>query len=122
MGFSCNGGGWKDANQNVFPDWVEIDFNATKSIDRVVVCSLQDNTASPVEPALATAFTLYGAVDFTVQGFDGTNWVTLGTVTGNNLVKRAVSFMPFTTDRIRVNVNNALSGWSRLTEIEAWGY
>ena len=62
----------------------------------------------------------FGAVDFTVQGWDGSTWVTLGTVTGNNLVKRPVSFIARSTDRIRVNVTNALSGWSRLVEIEAW--
>jgi hypothetical protein len=37
------------------------------------------------------------------------------------LVKRTVSFAAFTTDRIRVNITNALASYSRLTEIEAWG-
>jgi hypothetical protein len=47
--------------------------------------------------------------------------VTLATVSGNNLVKRTVTFAAFTTDRIRVNVTGALNGYSRITEIEAWG-
>jgi hypothetical protein len=42
-------------------------------------------------------------------------------VTGNNLVKRSVNFTPYTTDRIRITVNNALNGYSRITEVEAWG-
>ena len=42
-------------------------------------------------------------------------------VSGNNLVKRAVSFTPTLTDRIRINVTGALSGYSRITEVEAWG-
>jgi hypothetical protein len=32
-----NGGGWNDATANAFPDWVEIDFNGSKTIDRVIV-------------------------------------------------------------------------------------
>jgi hypothetical protein len=42
-------------------------------------------------------------------------------VSGNNLVKRTVNFAAFTTDRIRVNINNASASYSRITEIEAWG-
>ncbi len=45
----------------------------------------------------------------------------LRSVSGNNLVKRAVTFPPFTTNRIRVNVTNALMQYSRLVEVEAWG-
>jgi hypothetical protein len=46
--------------------------------------------------------------------------VTLGTVTGNNLVKRTVSFSAYTTDRIRVLATAGAGGFSRITEIEAW--
>jgi hypothetical protein len=45
----------------------------------------------------------------------------LGTVTGNSLVKRTVSFSPFTTDRIRINVTAARNIWSLITEVEVWG-
>jgi hypothetical protein len=48
-------------------------------------------------------------------------WVTLGSVSGNNLVKRTVNFSAATTDRIRINVTNALASYSRITEVEAWG-
>src|SRR5581483_1701529 len=92
-----------------------------KNVDRVVVYSIQDNYTNPLEPTDATTFSLYGVVDFTVDGWDGSAWVTLATVTGNNLVKRTVTFPAYTTDRIRVNVTNALNGYSRITEIEAWG-
>jgi hypothetical protein len=114
-------GGWNDATPNVFPDWVQINFNGTKTIDHVVVYSLQDNYPNPVEPTDAMKFTLYGLTAFDVQGWNGSAWVTLGSVTGNNLVKRVVSFTPFATDRIRVVVNAAADAlWSRITEIEAW--
>jgi hypothetical protein len=46
----------------------------------------------------------------------------LGSVSGNNLVKRTVSFSAFTTDRIRLNITGALYSYARVTEVEAWGY
>jgi hypothetical protein len=105
----------------VFPDWVEIAFNGSKTIDRVVVYSGQDNYASPVEPTDNMTFATYGIVDYTVQGATAAGWVTLATVSGNNLVKRTSTFAPFTTDRIRINITHALQSYSRLTEVEAWG-
>ncbi len=116
-----NGGGWNDATANVFPDWVEIDFNGNKTLDRVIVYTLQDNYPNPIEPTDSLTFAQYGVTGFTVQGWTGSAWTTLATVTGNNLVKRAVTFSPFTTARIRVNVTSALLQYSRLVEVEAWG-
>ena len=66
-------------------------------------------------------FTLYGITAFTVQGKQGGQWVTLATVSGNNLVKRTVNFSPFTTTQIRIRITSALASFSRITEIEAWG-
>ncbi len=107
---------------HAFPDWVQINFSGSKTIDHVVVYTVQDNYTSPIEPTDVLTFTKYGVVDFTVQGWNGSAWVTLGTVTGNNLVKRTVNFAAYTTDRIRINITNALANYSRLTEVEAWGY
>jgi hypothetical protein len=116
-----NGGYWNDATSNTFPDWVQINFSGTRTIDHAVVYSVQDNYTNPVEPSDTQTFSLYGVTDFTVQGWDGANWVALGTVSGNNLVKRTVNFSPYATDRIRINITNALNAWSRITEVEAWG-
>jgi hypothetical protein len=115
------GGGWADGTPGAFPDWVQITFDGQKTIDHVIVYTLQDNLASPVDPTDSMTFGTWGVTDFTVQGWNGSAWVTLGSVNGNNLVKRTVSFSAFTTDRIRVNVNNALSDYSRIVEIEAFG-
>ena len=120
-GWGTGGGGWNDATARTWPDWVQITFNGFKSIDRVVVYTLQDSYGSPVEPTDTTTFTQYGVRDFSVQGWTGSSWVTLATVTGNNLVKRTVTFTAFTTDRVRVAISAALWGHSRVTEIEAWG-
>ena len=116
-----NGGGWNDATVNTQPDWVQINFGGTKTIDRVVLYTIQDNYSNPIEPTDTLTFSSYGVTGFTVQGWDGSAWVTLATVSGNNLVKRTVSFAAFTTDQIRINVTSALAGYSRIIEIEAWG-
>jgi hypothetical protein len=114
-------GGWADGSFNVWPDFVEIVFNGNKSINRAVVYSLQDNYGTPVEPSDSMTFSAYGAQDFTVQGLSGGNWITLATVTNNNLVKRSVSFAPITVDRIRINITRSAWVFSVLTEVEAWG-
>jgi hypothetical protein len=57
-----------------------------------------------------------------VQGWNGSAWVNLGSVSGNNLVKRTVNFAAYTTDRIRIKVTASLAGYSRITEVEAWGH
>ena len=115
------GGGWNDATPDAFPDWILVNFKGTKTIDHVVVYSVQDNYTNPVEPTDAMTFSLRGITDFLVQGFDGANWVTLATVSGNQRVKRTVTFAPYATDRIRINITNALGSWARVTEVEAWG-
>jgi hypothetical protein len=116
-----SGGGWNDATLGSFPDWVQINFSGHKTLDHVVVYTLQDNYASPVEPGDSMTFSLYGITAFQVQAFNGSAWVTIGSVSGNSLVKRTVTFTPTLTDRIRINVTGALSGYSRITEVEAWG-
>jgi hypothetical protein len=74
-----------------------------------------------VEPSDSLTFVNFGVANFTVEQWNGSAWVTVGTVTGNNLVKRTVTFAPVATSAIRVVITNALSGVSRLVEVEAWG-
>ena len=100
---------------------MQINFSGTKTIDRVVVYTVQDNYPNPVQPTDTMIFSLYGVTAFTVQGWNGSTWVTLGSVTGNNLVKRTVNFSAYTTNRIRINVTAARASYSRITEVEAWG-
>ena len=114
-----SGGGWKDDNR-AFPDSVDVVFNGTKTVDRVVVYSIQDNWEAPVAPTDAMTFAQYGVTDFQVQRWTGAAWVSVATVAGNNLVKRTVTFAAVSTDRIRILITNALNKNSRLTEIEAW--
>jgi len=119
-GADAAGGRWKDATADAYPDWAAVTFNGTRTIDRVVVYSVQDDYINPVQPTDTMTTSLYGLLDFTVQGWNGSAWVVLGTVTGNNLVKRTVTFARFATDRIRVNVTRGRAGYSRIVELEAW--
>jgi hypothetical protein len=115
------GGVWKDGTLSVFPDWVEIDFSGAQTIDRVIVYSLQDSYTAPVDPSDTLTFTARGITAFDVQAWNGAAWVTLGSVSGNNLVKRSVLFTATTTNKIRVVMNAAANGkYSFLTEVEAW--
>ena len=117
-----NGGGWNSACcGNTFPDWLQINFNGTKSITQAIVYSVQNQYWAPSEPTDTMTFSSYGVVNFSVQGWDGSGWVTLATVVGNNLVKKTLNFPAFNTDRIRVNITATSDGWSRLTEVEVFG-
>ena len=114
-----NGGGWEDGTYNAYPDWVQVQFGGNKRIDRVVVYTLSDSYG--IEPTDTSTASSYGIRDFTVEGWNGTSWQVLATVTGNTLAKRTVTFDAFTTDRIRINVSAAAYFKSRIVEVEAWG-
>ena len=114
---------WLDSTFNSFGDWVEVNFNGSKTISEVDVITQQDNPSNLVEPTLAQTFTLYGVTAFDVQYWNGSAWTTVpgGSVTGNNKVWRQFTFAPITTTKIRVLVNGgADNAFSRLVEIEAW--
>jgi peptidyl-Asp metalloendopeptidase len=124
MGLSWgSGGGWNDATWATSPDWLQVDFNGSKTIDEIDVFSVQDNYLAPVDPTSTLTFSLYGLIDFQVQYWTGSQWLTVpnGTVSGNNLVWRKVIFGALTTSSIRLVVTHAVDGWSRVAEIEAWG-
>jgi hypothetical protein len=116
------GGGWNDATANAFPDWTQIAFNGTKSINRVDVFTLQDSISTPVDPTPTMTFSAYGVTAFQVQYWTSGGWAPIpgASVSGNNLVWRSFTFSPVTTDRIRVVVSDALASYSRITEVEAW--
>jgi hypothetical protein len=116
-----NYGGWADATQGAYPDWIQVDFNGAKTIDHVVVYSVQDDYLNPVEPTDTMTGTRFVVSSFDVQGWDGSSWVTLASVTGNTRIKRTVSFASYTTDRLRIVVDSTQDGtWSRITQVEAW--
>jgi hypothetical protein len=78
------GGGWNDGTQNAGPDWIEIAFNGSKTIDEVSVFSLQDTYTTPVEPTATMTFTSFGLRAFQVQYWDGAAWVNIPGAAGHD--------------------------------------
>ncbi len=115
------GGNWHSLTAT-FPQWVQVDFNGSKTISEVDVFSLQDDYPNPVEPTEAMTFSLYGLSGFNVQYWNGNAWVTApgGSITASNKVWKKVSFAPLTTSKIRVLINATADNWSRIVEVEAW--
>jgi uncharacterized repeat protein (TIGR01451 family) len=123
-GANVAGEGWCDAAPGyTFPDWLQVDFNGSKTIDEIDVFTTQDNWANPSEPTEMMTFTAYGLIGYDVQYWNSKlGWVTVpaGSVSGNNKVWRKFSFKAITTTKIRVLTNASPDGYSRLTEVEAW--
>ena len=118
-----SGGGWNDATANAWPDSLQVNFSGSKTITEIDVYTVQDGYASPQQPTEAMTFGRYGITDFEVQAWNGAAWVTVpgGSVAGNDRVWRKFTFAALTTTSIRVVVAQALGGYSRITEIEAFG-
>lgn len=117
-----SGGGWNDGTNGVFPDWAQIDFSGSKTINRIVVVTLRNDFSNSAEPTVSTSASSYGVKDFLLQYWDGATWQTLQTVAGNNLVIRDFSFSPVTTTKVRIWITASNdNSYSRLVELEAWG-
>jgi hypothetical protein len=115
-------GSWKDSTPFAYPDWLQIDFNGTRTIDEIDIYGVRDDYSNTADPLNSDVSTAYSLINFDVQYWNGSGWVTVpgGNVNGNNLVVRKVTFSPISTSKIRVNVNSAQDGYSRIVEIEAW--
>jgi extracellular elastinolytic metalloproteinase len=118
-----NNGGWNDGTRDQWPDSLEVAFNGSQTINQIRVYTLQNNFKSPTTPTPEMTCELYGLIDFDVQTWDGSAWVTVpgGEIRGNTLVLRPLFFTPVTTTKIRINVLNARSHYSRVVEVEAFG-
>jgi hypothetical protein len=127
-----NGGGWNDGTRDVWPDWLQVNFNGSQTIGQVIVYTLQNNFRSPVEPTPATPADIYGIEDFQVQYWNGSAWVVVddpatsgvveGDIVGNDKAMRVILIPSgITTDRIRVHVTKGRVYYSRVVEVEAFG-
>ena len=116
-------GGWNDGTRATYPDSLEITFTGSQVIDEINVFTLQNNWQNAGEPTLDTSASGEGILDFSVEYWDGLQWVTVtnGNVTGNDKAWRQFQFAPVTTTKIRVVITNSRNNWSRLVEVEAWG-
>lgn len=115
-----SGNGWNSSGAS-FPQWVELNFGIARTITRIDVVTLQDGFSSSTPPTLSSTFTLYGLTAYQVQYWNGSIWVDIAAVTGNNLVWRQFTFPAVTTNKIRVLMTASPDNVSRLAELEAWG-
>jgi hypothetical protein len=116
-----SGGGWSSQVGQALPQWIEIAFGQTRSINRIDVFTLDDGADSTSDPTLLETFSSYGIVDFKVQYWNGSTWIDLADVTGNDKVWRQFTFSSVSTTKIRIYITSVLNGEARLLEVEAWG-
>ena len=116
-----HGGCWRDGTTG-FPDWIQVEFDGSKAVDEIDVFTIRDNYTSPAEPTQSMTFNTWGITSFDVQYWDGSQWTTVpgGSVTNNNKAWRRFLFAPVATGKIRVLINNAAAGRSRVVELEAY--
>ena len=117
-------GGWADGTRGVYPDSLEVDFSGSKTINEIHVFTLQNNWKNnPGEPTADTSCSGEGILDFQVQTWNGTAWVTVpgGSVTNNDRAMRVFTFPDITTTKIQVVVTAARNNYSRIVEVEALG-
>ncbi|MGH9967074.1 MAG: PQQ-dependent sugar dehydrogenase [Pyrinomonadaceae bacterium] len=121
-GWGAGSGGWNDATENTYPDSVEVAFNGSQTINEIDIFTVQDNFSAPSPPTDSTTFTRFGITHFDVQYWTGSAWVNVpgGAISGNNLVWRKLTFADIITTKVRIQINNSLAGYSRITEIEAY--
>lgn len=117
-----NSSWWADNTSNGYPDWIEVNFGGSKTINEIDVFGLQQNPSSPVEPTLAMTSS-YALTNFEVQYWTGSAWATVpgGSVVGNDKVWRKFTFPPLVTSKIRVWITSvAGDNRSQVVEIEAY--
>ncbi len=103
------GGVWQDATGSAYPDWVQIAFAGTRTIDQVNVFTVQDAWSAPSEPTPGMTWSQWGVNKFTVFYYNGSTWLAVpnGVVYGNSLVWKSITFPPVTTSHIIVWIEGA---------------
>lgn len=117
------GGGWNDDTRDVWPDYLDVNFNNTRTISSINVYTLQNDFHNPVQPTASTPADVYGILDFDVQYWTGSAWVTVpgGEIRGNNKALTTISFSSIATSKIRIHVLSGRVYYSRIVEVEAIG-
>jgi RHS repeat-associated protein len=117
------GGGWMDGSYAAFSDWLQVDFQATKTISEIDVFTAQDDQSNPSQPTEEMTFISYGATNYAVEYWKDNAWVLVpnASVSTNNKVWRRFVFSNIRTSKIRVSINDSADNtYSRIVEVEAW--
>ena len=110
---------WADQTSGVFPDWLQVTFSSSKTIDEIDVFSGQGGGTVNPTPTLTSTNAI---TDFQVQYWNGSTWAVVpsGDVVGNQFVWRKFTFPQITTTRIRIFVTRSTNPLSRIAEVEAY--
>jgi alpha-L-rhamnosidase len=93
---------WNDDTQNVYPDTLTVTSPSSVALTGVGFTSFSDGAPSA----------------FTVQTWDGTQWVTQADITGNTAVSRWIPFASsVSTTQVRVVVTATPDGFTRVAEL-----
>ncbi len=93
---------WNDDTQGQYPDTLTVSAPSAVSLHGVGFASISDGVPT----------------DFTVQAWDGSQWVTEATVSGNSSLGRWIPFAsPVTTTQVRVVVTGTQDGFTRIAEL-----
>lgn len=125
VGWEQGGGGWNDGTRTIWPDNLDVTFGGgAKTISEIRVYTLQNNYHAVVVPDENTDASVYGILDFQVQTWNGTAWVTVpgGTIASNTKAMRVITLgTPINTTKVRVLVTNGRVYYSRIIELECYG-
>ncbi|WP_329129477.1 family 78 glycoside hydrolase catalytic domain [Streptomyces sp. NBC_01476] len=93
---------WNDDTDSVYPDTLTLTTPSPVTLGSVALISFPDGVPT----------------DFTVQSWDGTQWTTRATVSGNTAVTQRIPFTaPVTTTQLRVVVTGAQNSFTRIAEL-----
>lgn len=105
------GVGWQDATADTFPDTLTINFGTARTIDKLVLYTL-DSATQPASTA--------GVRDYTVNYWDGANWKLLTSVSGNTQGTITSSFGPINTSQLQINITAANASTSNVVQVQAF--
>lgn len=115
-------GGWNDATQGVFPDWIELTWPVTMAISAVTITGV-GSRADGTSAVGTMDDSLYSLRDFSVMGWVNGAWQTVVNVAGNTkgmTTHQLTSVLR--TSKLRVTITDSpLHDWSRIAQIQVTG-
>lgn len=116
-------GGW-DCGAGGAAATLELDFGVARTFSHIRLYTLKDSLNYNTDPGPADTFTLYGNQAYGLEYWNGTSWVNIATVTGNNLVRKDHTFAPITASKVRFLSNTVPDSGAnfqgRVVEFECW--
>lgn len=114
-----SGGIWHGSP--VLPATLIFSYFSAKTISTINVFTVRENQSDGSAPNMdETCSTSYGATGYDLDYWNGTSWVNLVSITGNNKLWRQFTFSPISTTKIRLTVNAVPDGYARIAELECF--